>query len=135
MISRLLFLTGGHYRLYPTPSADPALAGSLSGHIQPLPPHYWHYGLRRAGFVDVILTADRRKKGASAIAAVLRPLHLLGDRINRRIMKRSRAPMAEIETAMRDANSFETLTSRCLVYSVRRPRDDRSATRLIRDIS
>lgn len=120
-ISRLLFLTTGHYRLYPTPSTDPALAGSLSGHVQPLPPQYWHYGLRRAGFTDVSLSADRRKKGASAIAAALRPLHLLGDRINRKIMGRSRAPMAEVEKAMRDANSFETLTSRCLVFAARRP--------------
>jgi SAM-dependent methyltransferase len=120
IISRLLFLASGHFRLYPTPSTDPALAGSLSGHIQPLPPQYWHYGLRRAGFADIALTADRRKKGATILAALLRPLTLWGDRLNRRIMGRSRAPLAEVEGAMVDANSFETQTSRCLVFTARR---------------
>ena len=28
-----------------------------SGHIQPLPPQYWHYGLRRAGFSDIAFGA------------------------------------------------------------------------------
>lgn len=121
ILSRLSFLATGHFRLYPTPSIDPALAGSLSGHVQPLPPHYWHYGLRRAGFTAISLSADRIKKGASFVAALMRPLHLLGDRLNRRAMARSRADLAEVGEPMRLANSFETLSSRCLVFAARRP--------------
>jgi SAM-dependent methyltransferase len=77
-LSRLSFLFTGHYYMYPTPSAKPANAGRLMGHIEPLPLQYWHYGLRYAGFTDIEFLIDRRKKGSAFAAALLKPFTAIG---------------------------------------------------------
>ena len=87
-VSRFSYLFTGHYYMYPTPSAVPSNAGRLMGHVEPLPPQYWHYGLRYAGFTDIELSIDRRKKGAMFVAALLFPFTAIGAALyGRRILK------------------------------------------------
>jgi SAM-dependent methyltransferase len=120
-LSRLSFLVTGHYYMYPTPSADPAKAGRLSGHIEPLPLQYWHYGLRYAGFTDIACIIDRRKKGALAAAALLKPLTTIGDALyGRRIADYDAALAAEVRDVLPAVNSFDVLTARSLIFSARK---------------
>ncbi|MDI3470251.1 MAG: hypothetical protein OJF62_002314 [Pseudolabrys sp.] len=121
-LSRLSYLMTGHYYMYPTPTAVPANAGRLMGHIEPLPLQYWHYGLRYAGFTDIACTIDRRKKGAIFAAALLKPLTMLGSaRYARRIKKYDEALADEVRDVLPSVNSFDTLTARSLIFSARKP--------------
>lgn len=121
-LSRLSYLVSGHYYMYPTPSAVPANAGRLMGHIEPLPFQYWHYGLRYAGFTDITCRIDRRKKGATFAAALLAPFTAIGSAIYARRLAKYDATLAnEVREVLTAVNSFDILTARSLIFSARRP--------------
>jgi SAM-dependent methyltransferase len=121
-VSRLSYLFTGHYYMYPTPSAVPSNAGRLMGHVEPLPPQYWHYGLRYAGFTDIGLSIDRRKKGATFAAALLSPFTAIGAALyNRRIQKYDAALAQEVRDILPEVNSFDVLTARSLIFTARKP--------------
>lgn len=122
VLSRFGFLADGHYLLYPTPSIDPANAGRLCGHIQPLPVQYWHYGLRRVGFRDIVIGVDRRKRGALGLAVPLWPLFALAGRLRRTKTVEYDADLAiEVADVLPAVNSLDLLAGRCLVFTARRP--------------
>jgi SAM-dependent methyltransferase len=116
MVSRFDFLLGGHYQLYPSPSALPENAGRIRGHVSPLPFQYWHYGLRSAGFGAIALHSDRTKRGAASLAVLIWPFLRLSTA--RALARLARDPELYAETAAitREANSWTALTSRSLVF-------------------
>lgn len=121
MMSRLSFMLGGHYYMFPSPSIRPENAGRLCGHVAPLAYQYWHYGLRLAGYKDVRLHSDRTKRGAAALAVLFWPLNKLATamRVNR-LARREPDLHAETAEVTREANSWTALTSRSLVFSARK---------------
>lgn len=121
-LSRLSYLLTGHYYMYPTPSAEPSNAGRLMGHIEPLPLQYWHYGLRYAGFTGISCTIDRRKKGALFAAALLKPFTMIGSAWYAWKIRKYDAGLAdEVRAVLPAVNSFDTLTSRSLIFSASKP--------------
>ncbi len=117
LVSRFNFLIGGHYQLYPSPSAVPEKGGHICGHISPFPFQYWHYGLRSAGFSNVKLHQDRTKKSAAFFATIFGPL--LKWSTTRRLAQLSRDVelFEETQAITKEANSWPVLTSRSLVFS------------------
>lgn len=118
MLSRLTFTTTGHYHMFPSPSTKPENAGRLCGHVAPLPVQYWHYGLRSAGFSNIVLREDRVKRSAAGLAILFWPLLTLSTALHLRALKRREPPLYD-ETAevARAANSWPALASRSLVFS------------------
>lgn len=116
MLSRLSFVTKGHYHMFPSPSTKPENAGRLCGHVAPLPYQYWHYGLRSAGFSGITLYSDRTKRSSAALTALLWPVVKLSTALHLRALARREPPLYE-ETAdvVRQSNSWSALASRSLV--------------------
>jgi SAM-dependent methyltransferase len=121
MLSRLSFVTKGHYHMFPSPSTKPENAGRLCGHVAPLPYQYWHYGLRSAGFSDIALYSDRTKRSAAALSALLWPVVKLSTALHLRALAR-REPSLYDETAdvVSQANSWPALASRSLVIAAKK---------------
>jgi SAM-dependent methyltransferase len=121
MMSRLSFVFGGHYYMFPSPSIRPENAGRLCGHVAPLAYQYWHYGLRLAGYQNVRLHRDRTKRAAAALAVLFWPFNKLASalRVNR-LARREPQLHAETAEITREANSWTALTSRSLVFSARK---------------
>jgi SAM-dependent methyltransferase len=117
MLSRLSFVTKGHYHMFPSPSTKPENAGRLCGHVAPLPYQYWHYGLRSAGFSVIRLHSDRTKKSSAALSVLLWPVVKLSTAMHLRALARREPPLYE-ETAdvVRQSNSWPALASRSLVF-------------------
>lgn len=117
MLSRLTFAASGHYHMFPSPSTKPENAGRLCGHVAPLASQYWHYGLRSAGFSDIVLRSDRVKRSAAGLALLFWPLLKLSTALHLRALARREPPLYE-ETAdvARAANSWPALASRSLVF-------------------
>lgn len=123
MLSRLSFLFGGHYSLFPSPSIKPKNAGRLSGHIAPLAYQYWHYGLRTAGYSNIRLHKDRTKRVSAALATLLWPMNKLATTIKtKRLARREPELHAETADVVREANGWTALTSRSLVFSAVKPK-------------
>ncbi|MCC6949592.1 MAG: class I SAM-dependent methyltransferase [Bradyrhizobiaceae bacterium] len=122
MLSRFSFAASGHYHMFPSPSTKPENAGRLCGHVAPLPVQYWHYGLRSAGFSNIVLRQDRIKKSAAGLAVLFWPALKLSTALHLRALRRRELPLYE-ETAdvARAANSWPALASRSLVFSAQRP--------------
>ncbi len=115
-LSRLKFLFSGHFHMFPSPSIKPENGGRICGHIAPLPYQYWHYGLRRAGFVNIELHRDRAKRSASFIAGAILPFARLATKAHvARIARREPPLYEETHEVARGANSWNALTSRSLV--------------------
>jgi hypothetical protein len=109
--------------MFPSPSTKPENAGRLCGHVAPLPVQYWHYGLRAAGFSDIVLRADRLKRSAAGLAILFWPVLKLSTALHLRGLKRREPPLYD-ETAevARAANSWPALASRSLVFqATKRP--------------
>ncbi len=121
LVSRWNFLTGGHYQLYPSPSALPENAGRICGHVSPLPYQYWHYGLRGAGFGAIALHADRTKRSAAFWAVLAWPLLRLSTARALRHLARDRELHVETAAITREANGWTALTSRSLVFLAVKP--------------
>jgi SAM-dependent methyltransferase len=120
-VSRLSFLLTGFYHMYLPPSAQPRNAGRLCGHIMPLPQQYWRYGFRRAGLEEAREFTDRARRGATFVAALLWPLFRLGTlAFLGKIRRYDAGVFAETAGDIRRANSWRSLTSRSLVFEVRR---------------
>lgn len=121
-LSRVKFLFSGHYHMFPSPSIKPENGGRICGHIAPLPFQYWHYGLRRAGFSEIVLSPDRAKRSAAFLAALLWPANRLATAAHTgRIARREPDLAAETDLIAREANSWAALTSRSLVFSAVKP--------------
>jgi len=117
MLSRLTFAFSGHYHMFPSPSTKPENAGRLCGHVAPLAAQYWHYGLRSAGFSDIVLRKDRAKRSAAGLAILFWPFLKLSTALHLRALARREPPLFD-ETAdvARAANSWPALASRSLVF-------------------
>jgi SAM-dependent methyltransferase len=120
--SRLRFLLTGFHDLYQPPSADPANAARLCGHVMPLHLAYYAYGLRRAGFEPPQLARDRIKRSAVLLAVLLYPLLAFGRwRFLRGIRRYDAAVYAETRDILERANSFGFYTARSLMLAARKP--------------
>jgi SAM-dependent methyltransferase len=117
MLSRLSFAASGHYHMFPSPSTNPENAGRLCGHVAPLPVQYWHYGLRSAGFSDIVLRQDRVKRSAAGLAIFFWPILKLSTALHLRALARREPPLySETAEVARAANSWPALASRSLVF-------------------
>jgi SAM-dependent methyltransferase len=120
--SRFRFLFTGFWDLYQPPSADPANAGRICGHVMPLHLAYYAYGLRLAGFADVVYDIDRRKRGAKVLRLLFGPLlSLMRMRFNRQVARYDRAVYEENRDILDLVNGPEMMTSRSLMFVARRP--------------
>lgn len=118
--SRLSLLWNGFFDLYHPPTAVLAKAGRICGHIMPLSYAYFAYGLRRAGYRDIRLHRDRRKKSAMFWATLLYPLFALGGwRYRRKIQAYDREVYEENREVLELTNSWTMLTSRSCVIVAR----------------
>lgn len=119
--SRLRFLFTGFHDLFQPPSADPANAARLCGHVMPLPLAYYVYGLRRAGFGELAFARDRVKRSSAVLAALLYPLLALGRlRFMRGIRRYDAAVYAETQDVLERTNSVEMFISRSLMFAARK---------------
>jgi SAM-dependent methyltransferase len=120
--SRLRYLLTGFWNLYQPPSIDPANAGRLCGHVMPLHLAYYDFGLRRAGFVETTYHADRRRRGAQALYALLWPLLAWRRaRFAREVERYDPAVHAENRAVLSLVNGPLAMTSRSLMFCARRP--------------
>lgn len=120
--SRLRFLLTGFYDLYQPPSADPANAGRLCGHVMPLHLAYYAYGLRRAGFSEVQYAYDKRKGTAALLTVLFYPLLALGRWVFMRGIRRYDAAIfEENREVLALANSHAFFTSRSLMFVTKKP--------------
>ncbi|UCF42235.1 MAG: class I SAM-dependent methyltransferase [Planctomycetota bacterium] len=113
--SRIRFMYSGFAELfYPVPlsSADPV----HKGHIHPVSFYYLAYILNRAGFRDIKLHFDRRKKSATALLILFYLPILLGHAWFRLRMKgRNRAIYMENKRVLTRINSLNMLICRTLI--------------------
>lgn len=120
--SRLRYLLTGFWNLYQPPSTDPANAGRLCGHVMPLHLAYYDFGLRRAGFSDISYHADRRRRGAQALYALLWPLLAWRRaRFAREVERYDAAVYAENRSVLALVNGPLAMTSRSLMFCARKP--------------
>jgi SAM-dependent methyltransferase len=120
--SRLRFFFTGFYDLYQPPSANPANAGRLCGHVMPLHLAYYAYGLRLAGFADTEFAQDKHKGTARALALLLAPLLALSRwSFARGIRRYDAAVYEENREILERANSGTLLTARSLMFATRKP--------------
>lgn len=114
--SRVRCLFMGLPSLYEMPSADPANAGRLCGHIMPLNWAFLSYGLRRSGFTSFSLHLDHRKKTSTVLFALLWPFLAWGRRsLDRHTRRYDRDVYEENLKTLAEFNSRDALTSRSLV--------------------
>lgn len=119
MNSRIKYLFGGGYQMYFGPSIEARDAGKLSGHINPLPIHYWLYGLRMSGFKKIRSLIDRRKKGSLWLTFILCPFLFFGKYLFLRgEMKYSSDLYKDNEWVLKQVNSIDALTGRTLIFLV-----------------
>lgn len=119
--SRLKFLLTGFGEMYPPPSIHDRNAGRICGHIMPLNYPYFHYGLRKAGFSGIEFHADRRKKGALFLTALLYPFIRAGSRgYDKDLKKYDPEVWEETKMVLTDMNSLDMLTSRSCIITARR---------------
>ena len=120
--SRMRFLLTGFYDLYQPPSADPANAGRLCGHIMPLHLAYYAYGLRRVGFSEVHYAHDKRKGTSTLLSILFYPLLALSRWLFMRGIRRyDAAVFEENREILALANSAAFFTSRSLMFVTRKP--------------
>jgi SAM-dependent methyltransferase len=86
------------------------------GHIHPIGLYYLGYAFRRAGFREVRLHYDRRKRSATFLAAFFYPWIRIQFALFRSLTAR-KAPdlVRQNEELLRPLNSWDTLTSRTLI--------------------
>ncbi|NGZ05602.1 MAG: class I SAM-dependent methyltransferase [Magnetococcales bacterium] len=122
MNARLSFLMTGFYDMYIVPTIDSAKAGRLCGHVMPLSLAYLAYGLRRAGFTDISIHPDKRKKSATALALLCHPLLKLGSWwYDRKIQNYDVQVHAENRAILAAMNGFDMLTARSCILKARKP--------------
>lgn len=102
-------------------------AVSTAGHIHPIAPYYLAYLFHRAGFTDVRIHVDRRKRSAMLLAGVLAPLWWSGHRLFRhRLRRKAPATYAENRQLLDAANSWAVLTARSVIVEGRKRADQRA---------
>lgn len=114
--SRLRFLHSGSGLLFdplPLASNDPV---HTSGHIHPITFYYLAYMLHRAGFADVRVHYDRRKRSAAVLAFLLGPFISIGHAgFVRRLRRKSPAVFAENAHLVGEINSWDMQVSRSII--------------------
>jgi SAM-dependent methyltransferase len=114
--SRLRYLTSGFWLLFDPLSLSSHDPVHTAGHIHPVTFYYLAYLFRRAGFRDVRLHVDRRKRSAAALAVLLAPLFWWGRwRLAARLRRKQPAVYAENAALLAAQNSWALLTSRSVV--------------------
>lgn len=130
MKSRLDFLLTGFGDMYPPPSSLDKNAGRICGHIMPLNLSYFAYGARRAGFEEPDFHLDRRKRSATFLSVLLWPLLKIASwQYNRTIKNYDLDDWEENREIIAQMNSFDLLTSRSCIITVKKPEKDRQGSR------
>jgi SAM-dependent methyltransferase len=120
--SRLKFLFTGFAEMFGPPSAAPANAGRICGHIMPLSYPHYVYGLRRAGFAHVTVTTDRTKRSALWLGRLAWPALRLGTALARRALRRYDPAVArENEAVVTEVNRRDLLGGRSCILLAQRP--------------
>ncbi len=118
MQSRLAFLMTGFHTLYVPPSIQPDKAGNLSGHIMPLSYAYLAYGLRRTGFSNIAVRADRFKRGSIGWLILLAPFIGFSSWLyGKRIQHYDRDVHTENAEVIRKTNSIDMLLARSAILT------------------
>jgi SAM-dependent methyltransferase len=114
--SRYRFLHSGFGVLFdplPLSSSDPV---HTSGHIHPIAFYYLAYLFRRAGFDEVRVHFDRRKRSAVALTVLLGlPIVLGHAAFLRRLRRKAPQVLAENRELLAQMNSWDMLTSRSII--------------------
>lgn len=122
MKSRLEFLLTGFGDLYPPPSSLEKNAGRICGHIMPLNLAYFAYAARKAGFEDLEIHIDRRKRSSIFWTILAWPLLKLGSWFyNRKIRRYDLEDWEENREIIPKMNSFDLLTARSCIITVKKP--------------
>ncbi len=121
MVSRFSFLLTGFYDMYIVPSTELRNAGRLCGHVMPLSLAYLAYGLRRSGFDEIQIHADRRKTSAAALGLLFYPFLKLGSLLyERKIKAYDRLVYEENQSIIPAMNHWDMLTSRSCILVARK---------------
>lgn len=119
--SRLSFLFTGYPEMYGPLSIEEENAGRVCGHIMPLSYSNFHYGLRKAGFSEIELHIDRRKRGAIIPALFVYPLLKYA---TYRELKKLKAYDAHVfdenSESVKTMNSIDLLSSRSCIIVARK---------------
>jgi hypothetical protein len=114
--SRLRYLHSGFWLLFdPLPLKSQQIV-HLEGHISPITYYYLAYLFHRAGFSDVRVHFDRRKRSAVVLAALLAPFVAMGNALfHWRLRRKAPERYRENRALLRDANSWDMLTRRSII--------------------
>ena len=121
--SRISYLFRGFFAMFGPLSYDDKDAGRLSGHIMPLNYYYLDHRMRRVGFGETTFVADKLKRSALALGAVLLPfISLAAWRFRERIRRRDRRLYDTNRQALKQVNSLDLLCSRSCIIVAAKPR-------------
>ena len=92
----------------------------------PLNLAYFAYGARKAGFEEPDFHLDRRKRSATFLSVLLWPLLKIASwQYDRKIKKYDFDDWEENREIISQMNSFDLLTSRSCIITVKKPNKDR----------
>ena len=122
ILSRFSLFFSGFASMFPPPSKKQKNAGRISGHIMPLSFPYFHYGISRAGFRDIILISDRYKKSCLFWYILLYPVIKLSSLFYSRKLKKYDSELWEENMALvYQMNSIKILCSRSIILKSLKP--------------
>lgn len=114
--SRLRYLHSGFWLLFDPLPLETEDVIHTAGHIHPVTFYYLAYQFHRAGFREVRVHFDRRKRSATVLAVALAPFLALGNALFRwRIRRKAPARYRENARLLRANSSWAMLTSRSVI--------------------
>ncbi|MBL0224301.1 MAG: class I SAM-dependent methyltransferase [Geobacteraceae bacterium] len=121
--SRLSFLFCGFFSMFGPLSYDDSDAGRLSGHIMPLNYYYLDHRIRKTGFVQTRLVADKLKRSARFLYALLGPfIKFASWRFKERLLRKNPQLFEANIAAIENVNGRELLCSRSCILVAEKPR-------------
>ena len=130
LTSRLQNLFQGYGEMFDAPSKLEENAGRICGHIMPLNFAWFHYGLTVSGFEQIKSHADRRKRGAMFLSAVMSPALLAGSVMRDiKVRRYDKDVWKENRSLIYKMNSIDTLTSRSCIVQAYKPTTESSTRR------
>ena len=122
VLSRFSLFFSGFASLFPPPSKKQKNAGRICGHIMPLSYPYFHYGIARAGFKDVMFLSDRLKKSCLFWAILFYPLFKFSSLLFSSKLKKYDAEVwDENMQLVYEMNSINMLATRSLIIKSLKP--------------
>lgn len=114
--SRLRYLHSGFWLLFNPLSLDTQDAVHTSGHVNPITFYYLAYLFHRAGFREVRVHFDRRKRSGVMLTLLVGIYVALGNALFRAHLKRKNPALYRANAALLDRNnSWDMLTSRSII--------------------